>query len=735
MSEPKRVAVIGAGPSGLVAAKSLIHDHPPGTFAPIIYEKLSHVGGIWPVRSDDQANIVPPDMPTNASKHLVSFSDLAWDSVKVHQSKQPGQDIATFPKAHEVGKYLQTYADKYIPSECFRFGTEVISISETDASGPEWNVISRASTKSNITVEEKFNHVIVASGFFAAPEIPKLHGLDNFQGVVIHSSQLRDLDTLLSKMANKTKIVVIGGSMSGGEAAATLAFQISSDRHAAGTHSTNAERLGIYHVTPRPFWSVPPYVPLNPIADGAPNPCPIFAPLDVVFADLSRRPGDQIRFAPSSTFASEAAEIFNALLQSLMGSNQSGWGDGSLTIPTSAFGKPPWLIISTTHAEFVRSGDVKVILGRAAGIEGHTMMVHTDDGEAIELADVGMIVMATGFTPHPALSFLSPAIRQVLEYDLSNQYDPIKLFNFGTMHPLIPSLGFVGFYRGPYFGVLEQQARFLGALWSNSLREVPNEPPPRVEDIKERGQFPMGDYVGLMESFAAILGSERLPLSSEHSSREGPAVPARYPGKTVRTDPSAADEQKKACEAMIRTLARQSLFVAPAVFRALQGRWKLTREIRSVISTYPSGIFRGEANMYPRKPTDDGYAAEFLYTENGELATSEGLRMTGSRSYVYRLSEFEPQAITVWFVKPESGIKEVDYLFHQVQFHEEASGQHQDAWGSGWRAKGSHHLCVEDHYDTEYWFRFHAIEIKEWGIGYTVKGPNKDYWTRATYAR
>jgi hypothetical protein len=83
-------------------------------FAPIIFEKLSHVGGIWPVHSDDQANIVPPDMPTNVSKHIVTFSDLAWDSVRVHENKQPGQDIATFPKAHQVGKYLQTYTRRYI---------------------------------------------------------------------------------------------------------------------------------------------------------------------------------------------------------------------------------------------------------------------------------------------------------------------------------------------------------------------------------------------------------------------------------------------------------------------------------------------------------------------------------------------------------------------------------------------------------------------------------------------
>ena len=674
-------------------------------------------------------------MPTNASKHLVSFSGLSWDSVKAQEKKQPGQDIATFPKAHHVGKYLQTYADKYIPRESIRLSTEVTSVSQTAGPGSQWKVVSRASTNSKSTATEEFDCVVVASGFLATADMPQIPGLEHFQGPIVHSSQVRDVDDLLSKMANKTKVIVIGGSMSGGEAAATLALYVSSLRHRPESQSIDAERVSVHHITPRPFWAVPQYVPMDAMVDGTPNLRPTFLPLDVVLADLSRRPDDHIRFAPSSTFAPEAAQMFNGTLHSLVGSDQSELGDGALTVPRSGSGKPPWLIISNAHAEFVRSGEIKVILGRATGIHGSTMMVHKDNEGAVELTDVGMIVMATGFAPHPSLSFLSPTLRETLEYDVSNQYDPIKLFNLGTMHPSIPSLGFVGFYRGPYFGVIEQQARFLGALWANSLREVPNEPPASVEDIEQRGQFPMGDYVGLMESFSAILGTERTPLSSKQSSRAGPAIPARYPGTAVSTDPFAANEQRKACDALVRTLSRQSLFVAPAVFRALQGSWKLSREIKSALPTYPSGIFQGEAIMHPRQPTDDGYAAEFLYTEKGELATAQGLRMQGSRSYIYRLSEFEQQAITVWFVKPDSGSKAADYMFHEIEFIEEADEKEKNGWSSGWRATGSHHLCVEDHYDTEYWFKFHAVEIKKWGIAYTVKGPNKDYWTRATYVR
>jgi replicative DNA helicase len=713
----------------------LIHDHAPGTFKPVIFEKLSHVGGIWPVRTDEQTNIVPPDMPTNASKHIVTFSDLAWDSIKVDNKKNPGEDIATFPKAHVVGKYLEAYADRYISSELVKFGREVVNISRTSENDTKWKVVSRAISNSQEPTSEDFDHVIVASGFFAAPDIPELPGLETFKGPIIHSSHLRDVENLLSSVKSRSKIVVIGGSMSGGEAAAALAFHISSLRQSAAKHNIETKDFCVYHVTPRPFWSVPPYCPLDPMVKGSLNPCPSFLPLDLIFGELSRRPGDQIRFAPSTTFAGEPAKFFNGALQSLVGGDQSRLGDGALVVPPSSFEKPPWLIISTTHAEFVRSGDIKVVIGRASGINQHNLRINRSIGDTLELDNVGMVVMATGFTPHPALSFLSPKVREELEYNVDDVYAPLKLHNLGTMHPSVPSLGFVGFYRGPYFGVLEQQSRFLGALWSDTLSKVPEELPASVADIEQRGQFPMGDYVGLMESFSAILGTDRAALSPEYSPRDGPAIPARYHGGTTTMNEFSTSQRRKACQSVIRTLGQPLLFLGPAVFRALQGRWKLTRQIKSALQTYPSGTFTGEANMYPRAPTADDYAAEFLYTEKGELVTQHGLRMTGSRSYVYRLSEFEPQTISAWFVKPESGSKEVDYMFHEIVFENKPSEKQDAEWGSGWRARGSHHLCVEDHYDTRYWFRFHAIEIPQWGIAYTVKGPNKDYWTKATYER
>ena len=52
----------------------------------------------------------------------------------------------------------------------------------------------------------------------------------------------------------------------------------------------------------------------------------------------------------------------------------------------------------------------------------------------------------------------------------------------------------------------------------------------------------------------------------------------------------------------------------------------------------------------------------------------------------------------------------------------------------GWRATASH-LCVEDLYDVEYEFNFRAVNLRDWRLGYRVKGPKKDYSISGVYKR
>ena len=53
---------------------------------------------------------------------------------------------------------------------------------------------------------------------------------------------------------------------------------------------------------------------------------------------------------------------------------------------------------------------------------------------------------------------------------------------------------------------------------------------------------------------------------------------------------------------------------------------------------------------------------------------------------------------------------------------------------SGWKAK-SFHFCTPDTYDVQYEFKFQGVQLKEWVMAYTVKGPQKDYKLRSVYRR
>lgn len=129
----------GAGPSGLVTAKTLLHNS-PGTFSPVIFDSQHEVGGLWnespsnPNGANKPSVTLDPRMPTNLSRFTVAFSDLAWESVI-------DGELPVFPQARQVGRYLGCYADRYIPKDVFRLGCRVVKTERGIRDGVvKWNV-------------------------------------------------------------------------------------------------------------------------------------------------------------------------------------------------------------------------------------------------------------------------------------------------------------------------------------------------------------------------------------------------------------------------------------------------------------------------------------------------------------------------------------------------------------------------------------------------------------------
>lgn len=382
--------------------------------------------------------------------------------------------------------------------------------------------------------------------------------------------------------------------------------------------------------------------------------------------------------------------------------------------------------------------------------------------DASSIEDVAAVVLGTGFDPAPCVSFLPKDVLCKLDYSPAHPALLLALSFHATHHPDLPSLGFVGFYRGAFWGVIQMQARLLAALWSrdgpsDALREklAKDRSIQRTLDLRadpRMSQFPMGDYPFLMQDFAEALSltiTPPLAVDAPPLTTNGLPLeifaPCRYSLANEDGENNAnAKKLIRDAAAVLQDALTTPRFVSRAVFRSLLGTWKLERDLKSKLPTHPSGHFSGTAQFLLRAPTkegvqctttegaaplcQDGESYEYLYIEDGDFTTDQGFGFRATRRYIYRYDEASG-LISVWFAKPDDN-KRVDYFFHQMEFEAPPAGGH----AHGWPAK-SGHLCIDDYYNVKYKFVFDAVNLESWVCAYTVHGPQKDYTIHGTYTR
>lgn len=238
-----------------MAAKSLLHDVPQGTFHVTIFDVKTRIGGLWPSEKADDKGYLHPQMVANQSKHTVQFSDLAWED-----------DDPEFPRAWEVGRYLDRYYDRYCKAANLQLGKLVVGVALSHNKGPGWVV--RVRSQDGEKKDHQFDYLLGASGYFGNPGLAT-EVVEKADVPVIHSSQYRDLPSLLSGKpgAKGGKILVVGGQMSGVEIAGTIATHLSTAINFPGRtpHSSgkppieDAEKYTVHHLTHKPVWVFPLY--------------------------------------------------------------------------------------------------------------------------------------------------------------------------------------------------------------------------------------------------------------------------------------------------------------------------------------------------------------------------------------------------------------------------------------------------------------------------------------------
>lgn len=741
----KSVAIVGAGPSGLAGAKVLL-----GTdkFDVTIYEKADRIGGIWALDQNSTDGFLHPNTPTNLSRFTVAFSDLDWNLIDLQSSKTNGTTGANgsvekpptpmFPKAWQVNRYLEAYRQKNIPENIINLGCEVIRAERKgDELDHTWEITVRDRSKADRT--SGFDYLLLGSGFFSKPR-PISHSITNMPSKLdvqsIHSSQFRKLDDLFPVTVPSTgkNILIVGGGNSAGEAAAAVAQQLSDAQWSPGDHVRKRyEGYNIVHVTPRPLYAISPFVPVDESST-------TFMPVDLKLYDLSRRPAGPIT-GNAGRVTTAVKDTIHRAVQGMIGGDQSDLTP-ALSVPRGEPRSVAYVALSESYPEFVRSGLIEVLGGRVsclnAGSNGAMAadVVGTDGDVRIE--NIGAIVYATGYTPASAIDFLGEDVKQALHYDAGSLRLPLLLQEWQTAVKVIPELSLLGFYEGPYWGMIEMQARLTAERWlADSPPYVrPYEGTEELlelrKDMQAKGldvpQYWFGDYAGYMEEVAAHLGLQR--NNGAFAEREGVVSPSRY--LSPKSEHAQANSVIQDIYKTWRACLDYGRFTARAAFRALQGNWFIQRTIDSALSTFPSGTLEGQASFRPRAPTGDKsgmlFDFEYLYTESGVLTLANGAEMTARRRYVYRYSE-ERDELSVWFVKPDSEL-EVDYLFHNLTFVPPAEAKQRGAC-----VAKTDHLCVEDMYWTEYSLPIKGISLHTFETKHTVQGPSKDYVATTNFSQ
>ena len=194
----KRIAIIGAGCSGLTSVKSCLEEG----LEPMCFEMSSDIGGLWnfsekvPTEGDRMHASVYKSCSINTSKEMMAFSDFPIPA-----------DFPPFMPHHKVLEYFRLYAKHFKLLDRIQFDTKVISVEQTDCHGRTgcWTVCTQNMLTQETTCQV-FDGVMVCSGHHRYPHRPLLEGMSRFKGKVLHSSEYKNQRVLEDK-----KVLVVGG--------------------------------------------------------------------------------------------------------------------------------------------------------------------------------------------------------------------------------------------------------------------------------------------------------------------------------------------------------------------------------------------------------------------------------------------------------------------------------------------------------------------------------------------
>lgn len=749
------VAVIGAGTSGLVAARHLIH----AGLRPTIFEVGKTVGGAWtpstswtPTSSstsadDDVVNVVGIGSPTSQRQHHGQHpASKMWKGMSTNLSKYTCRfadwswpvDASTFPTVEEMHDYLDSYAENFLLEsstssscsfllECKVFNVEQLVGSSHASSSPdvlnanykvEWTDLN-----TQLTHSRDFGGVVVATGFFHTPRWPTFlsNHIDRRESdKKDHPKLMHSVDYRTHKTFRNKNVAVIGSSFS--------ALEIASDITRSAARVVN--------VVPSVPWVLPRWittfrpVELSTKEDGVNGSTITILPADLV---LYQRSQPYPQMTEKTWLTPKDCRDRHLFLRSVVGHKQR---NSKLGEPTN-FDEPPLVAISDEYLDLVREDKIEIVHGRLVGIDddGSLTIRHIESNaddvshsQLVMLDDIDHVICCTGYAPQ-LQDLLSPEILATLEYEPDDSFSPLTLA-WDTLHPSLPHLAFCGMYRGPYMGIMELQARLAAGVMCGKLSLSGEQiqsaimASKSIRNASPRAQFPHFDYPGFMDSLSQLCFSSECPTYNVNIGDV--VVPSFY---------QPDEDLSRSCQSEIEEEIRRGQDgsrMPKLVLKSILGKWSFDRHIVHLQSRKVERVYGTVKFSKYRDSLDPDNAEELsrindtednpvLYREDGWYEITPAQKFEVFREYMY---ECRGDTLEIFFV--EGG--ERTYLFLSLKFVPETTSETASSHDDGaWVEATSDHLCIKDLYSATFRVKLSGSSASEIIIKYRVKGPNKDY--------
>lgn len=192
-----RVAVIGAGPSGLAAVKNLQEQ---GVSCITVFEKNSQIGGNWVFDEENLHSSVYETTHIISSKRWSEFDDFPMP-----------ETYPDYPSHQQLLDYFKSYSSHFHLEPYIRLNTKVLQVKPSR--GGKWLLVFEDAQG---VQEEEYDYLLVANGHHWDPVMPHYPG--DFSGELYHSHQYKKAASFKNQ-----RVLVVGG----GNSACDLAVEIS----------------------------------------------------------------------------------------------------------------------------------------------------------------------------------------------------------------------------------------------------------------------------------------------------------------------------------------------------------------------------------------------------------------------------------------------------------------------------------------------------------------------------